>query len=75
MKLRILYWNARVVKNEEKRKVIKSLFHPQNVDLVCLQETKVEAMLIALVRSIGVGRFLECGCPKGNGSSWRVVAF
>lgn len=64
-----------MVKNEEKRKVIKSLFHPQKFDLVCLQETKVEAMLMALVGSIGVGRFLECGCPKGNGSSWRVVAF
>ena len=44
MKLRILSWNVREANDYEKRKVIKALIKDQNVDLVCLQETKMQEM-------------------------------
>lgn len=45
----------------DKEKVIMSLIKSQRVDLVCLQETKVQEMSNGLVRSLGVGRFFEWG--------------
>ncbi|RVW37191.1 Mitochondrial carrier protein MTM1 [Vitis vinifera] len=42
---------------EGREKVIMSLIKSQRVDLVCLQETKVQEMSNGLVRSLGVGRF------------------
>ncbi|RVW37090.1 hypothetical protein CK203_084548 [Vitis vinifera] len=54
------------VNNEEKRKVIKSFIKSHNADLVCLQEIKVEAMSLSMVRSLGVGA-LEASRAAGRG--------
>ena len=59
MKVKILFWNVRGVNDSDKRKVIRNFIRAQRVDLVCLQETKVQEMNKALVRSLGVGRFLD----------------
>ena len=45
--------------NIDKRKVIKALIKKNKVDLVCLQETKIQEMSRGLVRSLGVERFLD----------------
>ena len=42
MKLRILSWNVRGTNDREKRKLIKDVIKSQKVDLVCLQETKIQ---------------------------------
>ena len=70
MKLKILSWNVRGVNDRNKTKLIKALIRSQNVDLVCLQETKMTEMSLGVVRSLGVGRFLEgsFGCQWCN---WR----
>ena len=66
MKIKILSWNVKV--NEpEKRKVIWNFIMGQRVDLVCLQETKIQEMNIALVCSIGVGRFLDWKALSAEG--------
>ena len=44
MKLKILSWNVRRANDRNKRKVIKALIRSQKVDLVCLQETKIQEM-------------------------------
>ena len=44
MKLKILSWNVRGVNDRNKRKVIKTLIKSQKVDMVCLQETKIQDM-------------------------------
>lgn len=44
MKLRIFSWNVRGANDCDKRKVIKALIKSQKVDLVCLQETKIQEM-------------------------------
>ena len=59
MKIKILSWNIRELNDEEKRKLIKSVVRTQKVDLVCLLETKVQEMKLQVVRSLGVGRFLN----------------
>ncbi|RVW82233.1 hypothetical protein CK203_041700 [Vitis vinifera] len=51
MKLRLLSWNVRGANDSSKRKVIKALIRSQMVDLFCLQETKIQAMLEGVVRS------------------------
>ena len=43
----------------DKRRVIKNFLITHKVDLVCLQETKVQEMNNVMVRSLRVGRFLN----------------
>ena len=72
MKIKILSWNVKV--NEpEKRKVIRNFIMGQRVDLVCLQETKILEMNIALVRSIGVGRFLDWKALSTEGAARGIL--
>ena len=59
MKIKILSWNVRELNDEEKMKLIKSVVRTQKVYLVCLLETKVQEMELQVVRSLGVGRFLN----------------
>lgn len=61
MKLQILSWNVRGTNDNDKRKVIKALIKSQKVDLVCLQETKIQEMSIRIVQSLSVVRGLEWG--------------
>ena len=61
MKIKIISWNVRGVNDPDKRKVIKNFLGRYRADLVCLQETKVEKMNSALVRSLGVGAEIELG--------------
>ena len=61
MTLKIMSWNVRGVNNQDKRKVLKAFIRSKKVDIVCLQETKVQNMCVGLVHSLGVGRFLDWG--------------
>ena len=53
MKIKILTWNVRGVNDPDKRRVIKSFLISNRVDLVCLQETKVQQMNNVMARSLG----------------------
>ena len=59
MKIQILSWNVRGVNDSEKRKLIKAFLKSQRVDLVCLHEAKLKEASTDLVRSLGVGRFVD----------------
>ena len=59
MKICILSWNVRGANNCDKRKVIKALIKKNMVDLICLQETKIQEMTRGIIQSLGVERFLE----------------
>ena len=58
-----------------KRKLIKALIRSQRVDLVCLQKTKIQEMSLGVMRSLGVGRFLEWGAVNARGVAGGVVDF
>ena len=75
MRLRILLWNVRRAKDRNKRKLIKDVIKTQKVDLVCLQETKIQEMTSGIVRSLGVGRCLEWGAMNSRGATRVVVVF
>ena len=59
MKLKIMLWNVRGVNNRDKRKVLKAFIWSKKTDIVCLQETKIQNMSVGIVRSLGMGRFLN----------------
>ncbi|RVW87594.1 Retrovirus-related Pol polyprotein from transposon RE1 [Vitis vinifera] len=63
MNVKILRWNVRGANDSSKKKVIKTFIRNQRVDLICIQETKIQAMSDSIARSIGSGRFLD----------WKVV--
>ena len=73
MKLRILSWNVQGANDSSKRKVIKVMIKSQRVDLFCLQETKIQAMIEGLVRSLGIGRFLNWGTLDAHGSAGGIL--
>ena len=69
MKIKIISWKVRGVNDLDKRKVIKNFLGRFRADLVCLQETKVQEMNLALVRSLGVGRRLNWEVLDADGSA------
>ena len=75
MKIKILSWNVRGVNNPEKRKVIKRFIRDQQVDLIFLQETKVQTMTLKMARSLGAKRFLDWGTVDPSRSSGGILFF
>ena len=71
MKINFLSWNVRGANDRNERKIMKALIKSQRVDLVCLQEAKIQDMSLGLVRNLGVGRFLGWGAANARGGSWR----
>ena len=75
MKLKILSWNVRRANDREKRKLIKSIIMSHKVDLVSLKETKVQEMSIKMIRSLGVGIFLEWEVVEARGLIGDILVF
>ena len=75
MKIKILSWNVWGVNDKNKRSSIKALIRAQKVDLVCLQETNMSQMSLGVVRSLGVGRFLDWGVLNARGATGGVLVF
>ena len=73
MKIKILSWNVRGVNNPEKRKVIKQFIRDQRVDLVCLQETKVQNMTLRMAQSLGERRFSDWVSVDASGSAGGIL--
>ena len=59
MNLKLLSWNVRGANDINKRRIIKYVVRKQEVDLLCIQETKIQLMTEGVVKSLGVGRFLD----------------
>ena len=75
MKIKILSWNVRGANDVTKRKVIKAFIKMQRVDVVCLQETKFKEVSTGLIRSLGVGRFLDWAALRDEGASGGIFIF
>ena len=75
MKIKILSWNVRGANDVTKRKVIKAFIKMQRVDVVCLQETKFKEVSSGLIRSLGVGRFLDWAALRAEGAFGGIVIF
>ena len=65
--------NVRGVNDSSKRKLIKSVLRKQKVDLLCIQEIKMQVMSEGVVRSLGSGRFLDWKALNAIGSTMSVL--
>ncbi|RVW17787.1 putative ribonuclease H protein [Vitis vinifera] len=61
MNLKLMSWNVRGANDVNKRRIVKSVVRKQKVDLVCIQETKIQSMTDGVVKSLGVGEILKIG--------------
>ena len=75
MKIRLFSWNVRGANNPDKRKIIRNFIRTQRVDLVCLQETKIQEMSEADARSLGVGRLAEWRVVEAEGAAGGILVF
>ena len=73
MKLKLLSWNVRGANEKEKRKIIKTFIRNQRVDLMCIQETKIQSMSEGVVRSLGSGRFLDWRALDASGTAGGIL--
>ena len=72
-RIQILSWNVRGANDSDKRKIIKVFLKTQRVDVVCLQETKLKETSRGVIRSLGVGRFLDWARINAVGASGGIV--
>ena len=75
MKVRILSWNVRGANDAAKRKVLKAFIKMQRANIVCLPETKIKDVSKGLIRSLGVGRFLDWAALRAEGASGGIIIF
>ena len=75
MKLKLFSWNVRGVNNPDKRNVIRNFIRSQRVDLVCLQETKIQELSPAVAHSLGVGRLAEWRAVEAEGTAGGILVF
>ena len=54
--------------DSSKRKVIKTFIRNQRVNLICIQETKIQSMSDSIARSLGFGRFLDWKAVNAEGA-------
>ena len=75
MKLKLLSWNVRGANNPNKRNIIRNFIRSQRVDLVCLQETKIQELSSVVARSLGVGRMAEWRTVEAEGTTGGILVF
>ena len=75
MRIKILCWNVQGLNDCEKRKLIKGVVRNQRPNLVCLLETKVKDLSMQMVKSIGVGRFLNWASVDARGAAGGILLF
>ncbi|RVW95517.1 hypothetical protein CK203_039128 [Vitis vinifera] len=71
MRMKIITWNVRGANDSSKRKIIKNYIRNQRVDLMCIQETKIQEMSEGIVRSLDWGDS-QIGEPEmRKGCGWH----
>ena len=75
MRIKILCWKVYGLNDLEKRKLIKAVVRNQKPDSVCLLETKVKEMSLQMVKSVGVGRFLNWASVDARGATGGLLLF
>lgn len=73
MKLKILSWNVRGVNESSKRSTIKSLIQKWKVDVLCLQETKVENWSTTWIQQIWGNRWADWATLEASGTRGGII--
>ena len=75
MKIKILAWNVRGLNDREKRRMINLVVRAQKADLVCFLETKMSEISLKMVKSLGVGRFMDWEAVDAGGALGDILIF
>jgi hypothetical protein len=73
MKHKILTWNVRGLNEGKKRMRVRRLLSQWKVDIVCLQETKLDLITPDLVQSIWSCPYVEWSYVASNGASGGIL--
>lgn len=73
MKLKILSWNVNGLNDFNKRDIIKSLVRKWKVDILCLQETKLQEWNAVLIHHIWGNRWAAWVELKASGTRGGVI--
>ena len=76
MNLKIISWNVRGLNDRDKRLRVRNLVRKWGPDVICLQETKMESITRAVIRSLWRGQHVDwsylgfCGASGGVLLMW-----
>ena len=73
MNMKIISWNVRGLNSKEKRAQIKNALKLWNGDIICLQETKLDHIGRAVIRSLWGNRFADWAYQESEGASGGTV--
>jgi hypothetical protein len=73
MKHKILTWNVRGLNEEKKRLRVRRLLSQWKVDIVCLQETKLELITQGLVQSVWRCPYVEWSYVASKGAAGGIL--
>ena len=59
MNLKLLSWNVRGLNNPQKRDMVNNLLKEWKCDVVCFQETKLDSVNLAVVKSLWSSPFVD----------------
>ena len=71
MNLKIISWNVRGLNEWDERLRVRNLIKNWRLDIVCLQETKLELITRAVIRNLWGGQHVDwsylCSCGASGG--------
>jgi len=70
---RMLSWNVRGINDLRKRDVLKRFLRDWKCDLICFQETKLEDILLSVIRSLWGQHFVGFVFLKAAGASGGIL--
>lgn len=73
MKIKILSWNVQGLNRKNKRSTLKSLVHKWGIDILCLQETKIEDWSNSLISQIWGNRWVAWAELKAYDSKGGIL--
>ena len=71
--MQIVSWNVRGLNDGSKRLMVRHLLKQWKVDLVCLQETKLQSLSRGLIRSLWGGHHVDWLFVGSNGASGGIL--
>ncbi|KAM3252928.1 hypothetical protein P3L10_006998 [Capsicum annuum] len=73
MKIKLISWNVRGLKEQGKRRVVQSLIQEWKANIVYLQETKLEGNVHELIKQIWAGRWIKYACLEASGTRGGIL--
>ena len=73
MNLKIIFWNVKRLNDRDKRLRVRNLVRKWGLDVICLQETKMESITRAVIHSLWRGQHVDWSYLGSCGASGGVL--